>query len=148
MGELRTVEQRKADVLDVLQQQGDMWLTTAHADIPHVIGVSALWTGEELVVTTRGGSRTAANLKVNALARLVAGTPNDAVVVLARVVDSSAASNSGDLAERWHKVMGWDPRDMDGAWWLYRLQPIRVQAFRGYDEIEGREVMREGRWLA
>ncbi len=43
--------------------------------------------------------------------------------------------------------MGWDPREMDG-WMFYRLRPTRIQAFRGYDEIEGRDVMVRSRWLA
>jgi len=26
--------------------------------------------------------------------------------------------------------------------------PSRIQAYRGYDELSGRDVMRDGRWLA
>jgi hypothetical protein len=148
MSELRTVEQRKADVLETLERQGHMWLATAHADIPHVIAVSALWGGDELVLTTVGTSRSAQNLRHGAAARLVAGTQDDAVVILAEVVDSRPAAEAADLAERWHGVMGWDPREVGEGWWMYRLRPRRIQAFRGYDEIEGREVMRDGRWLA
>ncbi len=148
MTRLRSVEQRKADVVQVLERQGHMWLATAHADTPHVIAVSALWTGEELVVTTVGTSRTAANLQVGAAARLIAGTQDDAVVILARVVQSKPAADSPDAAERWNSVMGWDPREVGDGWWFYHLRPARIQAFRGFDEIEGREVMREGRWLA
>jgi hypothetical protein len=29
----------------------------------------------------------------------------------------------------------------------FRLRPVRVQAYRGYDELEGRDVMRDGDWL-
>src|SRR6266568_897546 len=45
------------------------------------------------------------------------------------------------------KLAGWDPREMEG-WMFYRLRPTRIQAFRGYDEIEGRDVMVRSRWLA
>jgi hypothetical protein len=31
---------------------------------------------------------------------------------------------------------------------FFRLRPIRIQAFRGYDEIGGRDVMVRSRWLA
>jgi hypothetical protein len=148
MTELRTVEQRKADVLGMLERQGHMWLATARADVPHVIAVSALWTGDQLVVTTQGASRTAANLQPGAATRLVAGTQDDAVVILAKVVESKPAAEATDLAERWEAVMGWDPRGVGEGWRLYRLEPVRIQAFRGYDEIDGREVMRDGRWLA
>ncbi|TMF33042.1 MAG: hypothetical protein E6I30_09045 [Chloroflexi bacterium] len=44
-------------------------------------------------------------------------------------------------------AMGWDPREMDG-WMFFRLRPTRIQAFRGYEEIEGRDVMIRSRWLA
>ena len=145
---MRSVEQRKADVLAVLQKQGQMWLATAHEGMPHVIAVSALWTGDELVVTTLGSSRTASNLKPGASARLVAGTQDDAVVILASAVESRPAADSPELAERWNEVMGWDPREVGEGWSFFRLRPVRVQAFRGYDEIEGREVMKDGRWLA
>ena len=148
MTELRTVEQRKADVLEVLERQGHMWLATAHGDVPHVIAVSALWTGDELVVTTIGTSRTAANLGAGAAARLVAGTQDDAVVILARVVDSRPAAEAADLAGRWKEAMGWDPRELEGGWVMYRLRLERVQAFRGFGEIQGRAIMRDGRWLA
>jgi len=30
---------------------------------------------------------------------------------------------------------------------FFRLRPNRIQAFRGYDEIEGRDVMLRSRWL-
>src|SRR5581483_5617797 len=109
MSELRTVDQRKGDVVEVLERQGHMWLATAHGDVPHVIAVSALWTGDELVVTTVGSSRTGSKLTVGAAARLVAGTQDDAVVVLARVVEARAAADSPDLVARWKEAMGWDP---------------------------------------
>jgi hypothetical protein len=44
--------------------------------------------------------------------------------------------------------MGWDPREVGDGWDFFRLRPSRIQAFRGYEEIEGREVMRRGRLLA
>jgi hypothetical protein len=35
---------------------------------------------------------------------------------------------------------------MDG-WVFFKMRPTRIQAFRGYDEIENRDVMKDGRWL-
>ncbi len=148
MAELRSVDQRKADVLEMLGRNGHMWLATAHDDVPHVIAVSALWDGDHITVTTVGKSRTGGNLKPGASARLVAGTQDDAVVILAKVVDGRPATDAAELAERWNSAMGWDPREVGEGWWFYRLRPERIQAFRGYDEIEGRDVMRGGAWLA
>jgi hypothetical protein len=31
---------------------------------------------------------------------------------------------------------------------FFRLRPTRIQAYRGYGELEGRDVMRGGRWVA
>ena len=33
------------------------------------------------------------------------------------------------------------------AYALFRLRPTRIQAFRGYDEIENRDVMIRSRWV-
>lgn len=145
---LRDVETRKRDVLRALEGQGHYWLTSA--DIggrPHVIGVSALWDGHELVVTTAGSSRTARNLAMNPTGVLVHGDPSDAIVIHAQVIDSAAVADSADIAADWKQAMGWDPREMDG-WMFFRLRPERIQAFRGYDEIENRDVMVRSRWLA
>ena len=31
---------------------------------------------------------------------------------------------------------------------FFRLAPSRIQAYRGYGELEGRDVLNDGRWLA
>jgi len=132
----------------VLDAQGHMWLTTADEGRPHAIGVSAWWDGVDLVVTTVGTSRTAQNLREARVATLVAGTPDDAVVIAADLVESMPAAGADQVAGGFATAMGWDPREVGDGWDFFRLRPSRIQAFRGYEEIEGREVMRRGRWLA
>ena len=132
----------------VLDAQGHMWLTTADEGRPHAIGVSAWWDGVDLVVTTVGTSRTAQNLRDARVATLVAGTPDDAVVIAADLVESMPAAGADQVAGGFATAMGWDPREVGDGWDFFRLRPSRIQAFRGYEEIEGREVMRRGRWLA
>src|SRR5579864_205083 len=144
---MRDTATRKKDVLDVLEAQGHYWLSTAEVGgRPHVIGVSALWDGGELVVTTLGSSRTARNMAMNPAVVLAHGDPSDAVVIQAAVIDSAAVGDSPELAGAWKSAMGWDPREMEG-WTFFRLRPTRIQAFRGYDEIEGRDVMLRSRWV-
>lgn len=145
---MRSNEERKRDVLAVLERQGHMWLATAHEGRPHAIGVSAWWNGAEFVVTTVGTSRTARNLRESLVASLVAGTPDDAVVIQVDVVESKPAAGAEDLAQAWRAVMGWDPREVGEGWHFFRLRPSRMQAFKGYEEIEGRDVMKGGSWLA
>ena len=98
-------------------------------------------------MTTTGGNRTARNMAMNPLVTLARGDPSDAIVIQAQMLDSSAVEDSAELAGGFSAAVGWDPREMDG-WMFYRLRPTRIQAFRGYDEIEGRDVMVRSRWLA
>jgi Pyridoxamine 5'-phosphate oxidase len=149
VSDLRTVETRKKDVLVALEAQRDLWLATADTSgKPHLIAASAWWDGTDLVVATRADSRTAANLVVGSEVRLATGSPADVVMVDARVVDSVPAGEAAELADGFTIAVGWDPREVGEGWVFYRLRPTRIQAYRGYDELEGRFVMRNSRWLA
>ena len=149
MTDLRTVEARKADVLVALEGQRDLWLATADTSgKPHLIAVSAWWDGTNVVVATRADSRTAANLAVGSEARLAAGSPADVIMIDANVVEAVPAREGPELADGFTIAVGWDPRAVGEGWAFYRLRPNRIQAYRGYDELEGRFVMRNSRWLA
>lgn len=149
MTELRTTEARKADVLAALEGQRDVWLATADAaGRPHLIAISAWWDGSDVVVATTVTSRTAANFAARPGVRLAAGSPADVIMIDARIVESAAASEAAELGDGFAKAVGWDPREVGEGWAFYRLRPTRIQAYRGYDELEGREVMRNSRWLA
>jgi hypothetical protein len=149
MTELRTAEARKADVLVVLEGQRDLWLATADSSgRPHLIAVSAWWDGTDLVVATTASSRTASNLASSPRVRLAAGAPNDVVMIDARVVGSVAAGDAPEVADGFAIAVGWDPREVGEGWAFYRLRPTRIQAYRGYDELEGRDVMKGSIWLA
>lgn len=149
MSDLRTVEARKADVLAALEGQRDLWLATADTSgKPHLIPVSAWWDGTNVVVATRADSRTAANLAVGSEVRLAAGSPADVIMIDANVVEAVPASKEPELADGFTIAVGWDPRAVGEGWAFYRLRPNRIQAYRGYDELEGRFVMRNSRWLA
>jgi hypothetical protein len=149
MTELRTAEARKTDVLAALEGQRDLWLATADsAGRPHLIAVSAWWDGHDVVVATTATSRTAANFAARPGVRLAAGSPADAIMIDATIVESAVANEVPQLADGFAKAVGWDPREVGQGWAFYRLRPTRIQAYRGYDELEGREVMRNSRWLA
>jgi hypothetical protein len=149
MADLRSVEARKADVLVALEGQRDLWLATADTSgKPHLIAASAWWDGTDLVVATRADSRTAANLVVGSEVRLAAGSPADVIMIDATVVEVLPASEAPEVADGFTIAVGWDPRAVGEGWAFYRLRPVRIQAYRGYDELEGRLVMRNSRWLA
>jgi len=144
---LRDTATRKADVLAALEKQGHYWLATASVSgKPHVIAVSGWWDGTDLVVTTLGSSKTARNLAMSQMATLAGGDPSDAIVIQAQMIESADVEKATALAEGFEKAMGWDPREMEG-WMFFRLRPIQIQAFRGYDEIGNRDVMLRSRWV-
>ncbi|TMC35936.1 MAG: hypothetical protein E6J28_11175 [Chloroflexi bacterium] len=144
---MRDAATRKKDVLDALGKQGKFWLATAEiGGQPHLIAVSGWWDGHDIVVTTLGTSKTARNMAMNPAVMLAGGDPSDAIVIQAQMIDSAAVEDSADLAGGFKEAMGWDPREMDG-WMFFRLRPTRIQAFRGYEEIEDRDVMVRSRWV-
>jgi hypothetical protein len=150
MSEGRTVEQRKSDTRAALDAQRDLWLATADTSgKPHLIAVSAWWDGNHVVIATTAASRSARNLEANRIARLALGAPDDVIVIDASVADRVKVHDAdAKLAAGFAAAVGWDPRDINSDWVFFRLTPARIQAYRGYDELQGRDVMLLGRWLA
>ena len=149
MGEKRVIDQRRADALALLQRNGDLWLATASpAGRPHLIAVSTWWDSSQLVVATVGSSLTARNLDATGRGRLAGGSTDDVVMIDVRVASSVPVAEADEaLRSAFITAAGWDPAEEGDDWRFFRLEPVRVQAYRGYGELQGREVMRGGRWL-
>lgn len=149
MAKLRTVAERKADVMKAFEAHDHMWLATADLQgKPQLIAVATLWHGGSVVVATRVESKTARNLAESGLAKLAHGTADDVVLVDALLETSvPAASADQDLVNAWVKANGWNPGEEGDDWAFYRLRPQRIQAYKGYGELQGRDVMRDSRWL-
>jgi hypothetical protein len=148
MAKLRSALQRKADVVATLEKNGHAWLATAAGSVPYVIVVQAVWDGESILVTTRESSRTARNLEQSRVARLALGDADDAIVIAATLLSAVPAIEATPQRTAFERAAGWDPGEQGPDWRLFVLRPARIQAFRGYAEIEGRDVMKDGRWLA
>jgi Pyridoxamine 5'-phosphate oxidase len=148
MANLRSILQRKADVRATLEQNGHAWLATATGSVPYVIVVQAVWDGESILVTTRESSRTARNLEQSRVARLALGDADDAIVIEATLLRAVPAVEASPPRTAFVRAAGWDPGEQGPDWRLFVLRPTRIQAFRGYAEIDGRDVMKDGRWLA
>src|SRR2546426_10960400 len=96
---MREPKARKADVLAALERQGDLWLSTADpAGRPHLIPVSAWWDGTHLVIATTGASRTAQNMKTNRPVRVAGGSPSDAIMIDADVVENRPVEEAAEIA--------------------------------------------------
>ncbi len=146
---MRDAKTRKADTLAALEKQKDVWLATADpAGHPHLIAASAWWDGSQLVVATRAGTKTARNMEMNPTVRVARGAPSDAIVIEAQMIESRVAKEAPDLSAGFAAACGWDPREEGDGWTFFRLRPTRIQAFRGYEEVQGRDVMIRSEWLA
>jgi hypothetical protein len=148
MAEGRSLLQRKADVLAKLDQHGHAWLATAAGSVPYVIVVQTVWDGESILITTREASRSARNLEQSRVGRLALGDADDAIVIEAALLRALPAVDVSPPRTAFVRAAGWDPGEQGTEWRLFVLRPTRIQAFRGYAEIEGRDVMKDGRWLA
>jgi hypothetical protein len=147
MSSPRSTSQRITDTIALLARNGDGWLATSNAGGVHLIAVSACWTGQAVLLATRGDSLTARNLAATGSARLALGTPDDAVLLDVLVEDRRACGpGSGELGAAFTAAMGWDPAGEPGTWDYFVLAPRRIQAYRGYGERPDATVMRDGRW--
>ena len=53
-----------------------------------------------------------------------------------------------ERGDRFAAQTGFDPRALATPYRWFRVTPRRVQAWREVNELPGRELMRDGRWLA
>ena len=149
MSEPRSTGQRRSDVLAGLGENRDVWLATASpSGRPHMIAVSSLWDGSQVVIATIGGNRTARNLDATGWARLALGSPDDVSMIDVRVSDSVPVHEADpQLAAGFAADVGWNPIEEAGNWRFFRLKPLEIQAYRGYGELQGRQVMHDSQWL-
>jgi hypothetical protein len=101
---------------------------------------------EQVVVAVGGTSVTARNLTASGRARLGLGPTRDVVMIDAELVRAIGVGDDEALGDAYAAQADWDPRSAAGYVFLV-LRPVRLQAWREADEIEGRTLMRAGRWL-
>jgi hypothetical protein len=146
----RSGEQRKIDTLAKLGEAGaDVWVATARAGGKEfLVPLSYAWDGRHVILSTLPEFLTARDIVASGRARLGFGPTRDVViidVVLDGQLDIRAAPP--DLADLYARQSGWDPRDEPDSYVLLLMRPVRVQAWREANELEGKWLMREGDWL-
>lgn len=151
IAEPRPAEVRKADALALLQaENADVWVATAGADDgtprPHLVPVSLAWHHDRAVIAVKATARTAQDLQQTRTARLAVGPTRDVVMIDAELETVTEVTDAGELGEVYARQADWDPRTSAGYLFL-TLRPVRVQAWREANEIEGRTLMRDGKWL-
>lgn len=144
----RPPAQRRRDTEYLLTHEVDLWMATASPDgAPYLVPLSFDWEGEMLLTATPAGSRTGRNLAASPVVRVGLGPTRDVVMIEGVVevlgLDELPKERCDTFAER----TGFDPRALDTPYSWFRITPTRIQAWREANEIAGRELMRDGRWL-
>jgi hypothetical protein len=139
--------QRKADVLDKLRGDVDLWVASAdEAGNAYLVPLSYYWDGSALTVATPRASRTATNLVRAGWARVALGPTRD-VVIVEGSVETIPLGADPDLEDAHARATGFDPRKLAEEYVYLRITPQAIQAWRESNELADRQLMRGGAWL-
>jgi len=150
VADARTRAERIADTRALLARpELDAWVASWSADGGgHLVPLSAAWDGTHLILATEPAALTTRNLEQVPRARLGLGHTRDVVMIDAVVEQSTAADDApAPIVDAYVTQSGWDPRATGVPFMVHVLTPVRIQAWREANEIEGRTLMRDGRWL-
>jgi hypothetical protein len=140
---------RRRDTEHRLAHDVDLWVASASPDgAPHLVPLSFDWDGEALLLATPAGSPTGRNLAAGRVARLGLGHTRDVTMIEGAVEVLELDALPSEQGDRFAARTGFDPRAETTSYRWFRVVPRRMQAWREVDELPGRELMRDGRWLA
>jgi hypothetical protein len=143
----RSAQQRKLDTLARLDRDIDAWVASASPDgVPYLIPLSYLWDGETLTVSTPEDSPSGRNLSTGRPVRLAIGPTRDVVLIEGTVESFCKEKVPPELADAFAEKL-WDPRLDSVRYSYFRITPRLIQAWRQVNELSGRTLMRDGRWL-
>jgi hypothetical protein len=127
----------------------DAWVATAAPDgAVHLVPLSLAWHDGRVILATNRSSATARNLEISRQCRLAVGSSRDVVMIDARLHSSNDVGEAPpEVAEAYAAQADWEPRDDPEGLAYLLLTPQRIQVWREANEIGGRTVMRDGRWL-
>lgn len=145
----RTKEQRRRDTLHRLEQDIDAWVATTDqgTGTPYLVPLSFLWEGSTLLIATPSSSPTGRNLQATRKVRIGIGPTRDVVIIEGPVHPLVPAELPDEVGDAFAAKTGFDPRSLSTPYLYFRVQPLRIQAWREANELEDRELMRGGQWL-
>jgi hypothetical protein len=144
----RSRTQRRRDTEHRLAHDVDLWVATASADgAPYLVPLSFDWDGEELLVATPAESPTGRNLAAGGMVRLGLGHTRDVSMIDGEVAVLELDALPREAGDRFAARTGFDPRAEPTPYRWFRISPRRIQAWREANELPGRDLMRDGRWL-
>jgi hypothetical protein len=145
--EPRARAQRRRDTEHRLAHDIDVWVASASADgAPYLVPLSFDWDGEALLLATPTDSPTGRNLAAGRTVRLGLGGTRDVTVIEGDVEVLGIDTLPQERGDRFAAHTGFDPRGSSTYSW-FRVTPRRILAWREANELAGRELMRDGRWL-
>ncbi|MGW4843170.1 pyridoxamine 5'-phosphate oxidase family protein [Nocardia brasiliensis] len=143
----RSRQQRKTDLLARLDSDIDAWFATGdQAGEPYLTPLSFLWDGDGMIVSTVPSNPTAANFSRNGQVRVAIGLTRDVNIVEATVTPLQKVNISEEVGDAFAKKCGFDPRELK-TYSFYRVVPKSIQSWRELDELPGRDIMIDGKWL-
>ncbi|MCG5461486.1 pyridoxamine 5'-phosphate oxidase family protein [Micromonospora sp. NPDC053740] len=144
----RGLEQRLRDTSARLENDIDLWVATAGSPGGvHLIPLSFLWDGAAFLVSTPRDSITGRNLVADGRVRLSLGPTRDVVIVDGTAEPVDIADLGPQTGAAFATKTGFDPSGLDEPYQYFLIRPQRIQAWREANELKGRVLMRDGRWL-
>jgi len=145
----RGLEERLRDTRARLESDVDLWVATAGSPGGvHLVPLSYLWDGTAFIISTPRASVTGRNLLADGRVRLSLGPTRDVVVVEGIAEPVDLADLGPEAGNAFATKTGFDPRELDEPYQYFLIRPRRIQAWREANELRGRDLMRDGRWLA
>ena len=143
----RSRAQRRADTLERLRTDVDLWVASAdETGDAYLVPLSFVWDGTALTIATPRASRTAVDLLRAGRARVALGPTRD-VVIVDGMVEAIAIGSDPALEDAHARATGFDPRTLADEYVYLKITPRTIRAWREANELEGRLLMRDGRWL-
>ncbi len=143
----RELEERLRDTRAKLENDVDLWVATSGPAGVHLVPLSYLWDGSAFLISTPRASVTGRNLLADGRVRLGLGPTRDVVVVDGTAEPVDLADLPPGTGDSFAAKTGFDPRKLDEPYQYFLIRPRRIQAWREANELPGRDLMRDGRWL-
>jgi hypothetical protein len=143
----RPRSQRKRDTIEKLNSEVDLWVASANeTGSAYLVPLSFYWDGSALTIATPRASRTAKNLIRAGRARVALGPTRD-VVIIDGSVEAIPIGADPSMEDGHAEATGFDPRTLADEYVYLGITPDSIQAWREANELDGRQLMRNGRWL-
>ena len=115
---------------------------------PYLVPLSFDFDGSALLLATPAESVTGRNLAATGTVRLGLGHTRDVTMIEGDVEVVELDALPRERGDRFAGHTGFDPRTEATPYLWFRVTPRRIRAWREANELAGRELMRDGRWLA